>query len=1263
MLAQWNFNPALASDDKTKLQRDLIRLQDLASIGSKLASYSSSHSGTYPTLPAGTFIVGKSTSAWSSWQAELGNALGSALPVDPINAFNNCPAGYDPNTCWRSSDRSFVCPDGSHVYQYTVGGGASSYSLGANFEFKNVTWRGNPPITVGSSDSCNSYNAGGGGSPVSGDNTPPSSVTISIIGSPTASQLTISWTAATDNGGSGLSHYELWRAPDVGGAPGNWAQVGGPIVMRLVIDLPPAEGIYWYGVHAVDGAGHSTSEAQPKSAIRDATPPADPVCLPAAGTYTSAQQVSCTATDQGTVRTAVNIHSTSGTVTPSCGSPIFNSPTTINASIRLNFITCDAAGNASSPVSYNYTINTVAPTATLTLIAQDNTGSALSGTGVKLDGSAVGVTPTTATVSLGNHTVSFDTLACYIFASLNPSQPMNVTGSSTVTGTYNATVPGAVASPSPAAGASGVSNSPTLNWSVAACASSYDIYLGTTQNAVQNATITSPEFKANSASASYNPSALNYAATYYWRVDARNVAGVTKGTVWSFTTAAAPTGTITFNAQDNNGAGLAGAFARLDGALIGVTPISTSTTFGSHHATFDDVMACYSYASTSPLQPMDVAGNLTVTGTFNQDAPAQANNPTPGNGAGNIAVSTSGLNWGSGGCTSSFAVYFGASQILVQNATTSSSEYKGTATNGYWTLSGLAYATVYYWRIDAINAAGTTKGTVWSFTTEGAPTATLTLESVSDLGSPLSGATVRLDGTAVGTTPTSTATTIGTHTIAFDNSVSCHTYASVSPPQPMNVTGSATVRGTYNRNAAGQVGATGASPVNGATNTPLTATISWSSATCASSYNVYLGTNAGSLPQVTTTSLTSYTPGGLSYSTTYYWRIDSVNNGRVTVGQVLSFTTQASPTAIITFQSKDSLGATITGATARLDGALVGTTPTAAAALLGTHTALFENTLTCYTHANTSPPQPMNVTGNVTVTGTFNLNSPGATLNPNPADGANTSTTPTLGWGAGPCTTSFDVYLGTNQTSVQNADTSSPEFKGSTTQFTFNPGTLLNNQIYYWRVDANNSVGHTQGQVWQFVSVLGNVSVEAVDDMNNRLHGVPIYNDMVYVGNTLGYMWFTLTLPLGWHRVSFNNTFDCYNYSSITPPQPMNVTGNNFVTATFWPLASPPAASPYYPTNGQSQVSVQQLATSGISFSIYCGTSYFDIYFGTNQSAVQNATTSSSSYVGTYTITQLPGLNFPVGTLTAGTPYYWRVDASNTIGVTQGPVWSFTTAP
>ena len=168
---------------------------------------------------------------------------------------------------------------------------------------------------------------------------------------------------------------------------------------------------------------------------------------------------------------------------------------------------------------------------------------------------------------------------------------------------------------------------------------------------------------------------------------------------------------------------------------------------------------------------------------------------------------------------------------------------------------------------------------------------------------------------------------------------------------------------------------------------------------------------------------------------------------------------------------------------------------------------------------------------------------------------------------------------------------------------------------------------------------------------------------MVYVGNTLGYMWFTLTLPLGWHRVSFNNTFDCYNYSSITPPQPMNVTGNNFVTATFWPLASPPAASPYYPTNGQSQVSVQQLETSGISFSIYCGTSYFDIYFGTNQSAVQNATTSSSSYVGTYTITQLPGLNFPVGTLTAGTPYYWRVDASNTIGVTQGPVWSFTTAP
>lgn len=157
MVNEWIFNPALDADEQAKLQRDLDRLQDLASISSKLTTYAASHNNSYPTLPAGTFLVGKSTSAWSSWQAELGNALGSALPVDPLNTFKNCPTGYDPKTCWQASTKSFICPAGSHVYQYTVASDATSYTLNANLEFKNVTWHGSPTTNVGSNDECDSY--------------------------------------------------------------------------------------------------------------------------------------------------------------------------------------------------------------------------------------------------------------------------------------------------------------------------------------------------------------------------------------------------------------------------------------------------------------------------------------------------------------------------------------------------------------------------------------------------------------------------------------------------------------------------------------------------------------------------------------------------------------------------------------------------------------------------------------------------------------------------------------------------------------------------------------------------------------------------------------------------------------------------------------------------------------------------------------------------------------------------------------------------
>ncbi len=165
-LAETTTVKPFCDSDKSKIQRDLKRLTDTISLIDKLSSYGSKNKhcsvtknlsclekeqcpGTekcvngYPTLQQGTFVPAFSVSKWESWNAQFSNALGVALPVDPVNAYwNACTTagpGYDPATCFNGLTGTFVCPDKSHVYGFQSVGG-EAYKLYSQLEYGKAPW-------------------------------------------------------------------------------------------------------------------------------------------------------------------------------------------------------------------------------------------------------------------------------------------------------------------------------------------------------------------------------------------------------------------------------------------------------------------------------------------------------------------------------------------------------------------------------------------------------------------------------------------------------------------------------------------------------------------------------------------------------------------------------------------------------------------------------------------------------------------------------------------------------------------------------------------------------------------------------------------------------------------------------------------------------------------------------------------------------------------------------------------------------------------
>jgi hypothetical protein len=196
----------------------------------------------------------------------------------------------------------------------------------------------------------------------------------------------------------------------------------------------------------------------------------------------------------------------------------------------------------------------------------------------------------------------------------------------------------------------------------------------------------------------------------------------------------------------------------------------------------------------------------------------------------------------------------------------------------------------------------------------------------------------------------------------------------------------------------------------------------------------------------------------------------------------------------------------------------------------------------------------------------------GAVGNPNPANGAvDVKQTQIITFSPSVFAASHQLYFGTDKDAVKNADTGSPEYKGTRDlgAESYDPGMLLWDTTYYWRVDEVNSANPDSpwtGILWSFTTANFLIvddfesynDLDPADPDSNRIFNAWIdgYDDPAN-GSLVGYdtpPFAEQTIVHGGSQsmpLFYDNSVG-YSEATLTLTYPRDWTENGVTTLTIW---------------------------------------------------------------------------------------------------------------